>query len=773
MDFLSAIVGPVVESLLVPVKKHLGYLFSSTKHVGNMSTRMEQLLATGADVKRHMERNNISNLEIPTDVPDWLEEVEKIKEDAERISSDVDGCFNLKTRYRAGRKAFKTSLKIEALIKENNETIWRDAQIPLGKVTSKLASTSDGDAHNYFKSREEIFKEALSLLQQDQKAQVIALCGMGGVGKTTMMEQLKRAVEDKKMFNWVVKEVIGQQINTLSIQQTVEEYLGLPVTETSKTAKADRLRITFGKMSQEGKKVLVILDDVWGKVELKDVGLSPLPNGFKLLLTSRDENVCTQIAVEADSDFSVVRVNVMEESEANNFFFQISEVSNPELKDIGAKIVRRCGFLPLAIKLIATNLKLQEKSVWRDTLHRLNENDLVENVQRIIEISYNFIAQEDAKAIFLLCGLFPDDFNIPIEDLTRYAWGLKLLNKVHTVGEARDRTKTCVLNLKKANLLLDSDQSECVKMHDLVLAFVVAKVSKGDHPWIVNHSDVSNWSRAEMSESCRSISSTCMGMSEFPRDFKYPKVSLLRLMNGDESLKFPDDFYEKMENLQVMAFEKLYYPLLPTSLQCSTTLRTLCLHKCSLMFDCSPIGDHLLNLEVLSFAHSGITYLPSAIGKLVKLKLLDLTGCIDLRIDEGVLKNLVKLEELYMVAANGRDVRLTDTNYKELGERSKNLSALEVEFIENNPHSKNMTYNRLERFKISIGRYLERHYSVKDMHSSENTLMIKVANKDELLESGTNELFTKTEVLHLETGSGMKNLEEVLPKSVPRHTSFL
>nr|XP_043632926.1 probable disease resistance protein At4g27220 [Erigeron canadensis] len=773
MDFLSAIVGPVVESLLVPVKKHLGYLFSSTKHVGNMTTKMKQLDGASDDVKKHMETNNISNLEIPTGVPDWLEEVKKIKEDAERISSDVDGCFNLKTTYRAGRKAFKSSLKIEALIKENNETIWRDAQIPLGKVSSKLASTSDGDAHNYFKSREEIFKEALSLLQQDQKAQVIALCGMGGVGKTTMMEQLKKAVEDKKMFDWVVKVVIiGQKINILSIQQTVAEYIKLQLTETDKTARADRLRVTFKKMSQESKKVLVVLDDVWDKVELKDIGLSPLPNGFKILLTSRDENVCTQIAIEANSDLRVVRVKVMEKSEANNFFCHISEVSHPELKDIGSKIVRRCGFLPLAIKLIATNLKSQEKSVWRDTLRRLKKNDLDKNVQSIIDISYNFIAEEDAKAIFLLCGLFPDDFNIPVEDLTRYAWGLKLLNEVNTMEEARDRTKTCVCKLKKANLLMDSDYLECVKMHDLVLAFVVGKVSKGDHPWIINHGDVSNWSTTEMNESCRSISLTCTGMSEFPSDFNYPNVSLLRLMNGDKSLKFPDNFYEKMENLQVMAFEKLHYPLLPTSLQCSTTLRTLCLHKCSLMFDCSPIGDHLLNLEVLSFAHSGIRYLPSAIGNLVKLKLLDLTGCMDLRMDEGVLKNLVKLEELYMRVANKKGIKFTDTNYKELGERSKNLSALEVEFIENNPHSKNMSYNKLERFKISIGRYLESDYSVKEMHSSENTLKFKVKKKDELLESGMIELFSKTEVLYLEAGSGMNNLEEVLPKSVPRHSLF-
>ncbi|GJQ96107.1 NB-ARC domains-containing protein [Tanacetum coccineum] len=632
MEFVSAIIGPVVESLLQPVKKHLGYIFSSRNNVRNMNTRLKQLDGTSVDVRKHMETNNTSQLEIPARVPGWLEEVEKIKEDAERISSNYNGCLSVKMRYQAGRNAFKTTEEIERLIKENTEIIWSDTQKPLGKVSFKKGATSvpsNGDAKNYFKSREKIFEDALRFLQQDHKLQVIALCGMGGVGKTTMMEQLKKTVTDRNVFGWIVKVVIGQKINTFSVQQTVAEYIGQSLTETSKTARADRLRITFEKMSQEGKKVLVILDDVWEMVELNDIGLSPLPTGFKLLLTSRNETICTQIAVDAHSDSKVVRVDVMEESEANNFFGQItgvSEESDPVLNEIGNQIVKRCGFLPLAIKLIATTLKSQENFVWRDTLNRLKKSDLDKNVQKIIEISYTFIREEDVKAIFLLCGLFPDDFNIPIEDLTRYAWGLKLLKEVPTLGDARDRTKTCVRNLKNASLLIDSDYLECVKMHDLVLAFVLGEVSKGDHPWIINHGDISRWSRAEMSRSCQKLSLTCMGMTEFPKEFEYPNLTLLRLMGGDRTLKFPEDFYEEKENLEVIAYEKMEYPLLPRSLQCSTKLRTLILHQCLLMFDCSPIGD-LLTLEVLSFAHCGIRKLPSTIGNLKELKQLDLTGC--------------------------------------------------------------------------------------------------------------------------------------------------
>ena len=421
--------------------------------------------------------------------------------------------------------------------------------------------------------------------------------------------------------------------------------------------------------------------------------------------------------------------------------------------------MRRCGFLPLAIKLIATTLKFREANVWRDTRLLLKNNNLDENIQEIIKISYDYIKKEEEKAIFRLCGSFPEDFDISIEELTRYAWGLRLLNEVSTLGEARDRTNTCVQNLRSANLLIDSDYIGCVKMHDLVLSFVLGRVSKGDHPWVINHGDISKLSTMPgMRDSCKIISATCMGVSKLPTDFRYPNISLLRLMNGDKSLKFPEDFYERMESLEVIAYQKMQFPLLPRPLEFSTKLRTLILYKCSLIFDCSAIGN-LLNLEVLSFARCGINYLPSAIGNMKNLKLLDLTDCVNLRIDDGVLKRLVKLEELYMRVADKKPIRFTDNNRAELAEISEHLSALEVEFFDYNDMPKNMKFTKLERFKISIGRGLE-EINDFEKHSFKNELML-VTNKDELLESRMNELFGKTELLYLQV-HGMNDLEEVL-----------
>lgn len=119
-----------------------------------------------------------------------------------------------------------------------------------------------------------IFNDALKSLQPNNEIQSIALCGMGGVGKTTMMEQLKKAVEEAKMFDWIIKADIGQNNDPLTLQQAIAEYTGQALIEKTKSARADRLCRRFEEISQDGKNmILIILDDVWQIVDLKDLGV--------------------------------------------------------------------------------------------------------------------------------------------------------------------------------------------------------------------------------------------------------------------------------------------------------------------------------------------------------------------------------------------------------------------------------------------------------------------------------------------------------------------
>ncbi|GJR86114.1 NB-ARC domains-containing protein [Tanacetum coccineum] len=775
MEIVSAIIAPVMNALMVHITQKLRNLTSSAERVEHMKNRMQVLEGQRAEIEVHVGDNKVNNRRIPPQVTPWLTKVEDIKKHVDKISSNNVGCFNVIKKYKAGEGALKLTKDIEDLITDYFSFFFFFVRASPGIGSSREIrySMSFAVPHHV------MYDSSNSPL----------LCGMGGVGKTTLMKQLKESAKDNKMFSWIVDVGIGKFPNLHAIQKAIAAHTGEPLTETDETLMATYLSKRFKEFSEQKEKILVILDDVWkeSKIKLEHIGLSsPLPNGVKLLLTSRDENICQQIAVDADSVLEVVRVNVLEEGEAQDFFSRIAGISEERDRDlyqIGCDIVKKCGCLPLAIKLIAATLKCQKKFVWRRTLKHLKKNDLDKNVQNIIKISYESLVHDD-KVIFLLCGMFPEDYNIPIEDLARYAWGLKLLEQDSSMGDARDSTQTSVSNLKNAYLLMDGDSHhiDCVKLHDLVLAFVVGSVSKGgeDGCWIIHQDDFSKLSEANnMSQSCKQISLTCKGMSEFPSEFKFPNLSLLKLMHGSESLRFPLDFYEGMKKLQVIAFQNLEYPVVPTSFQCSTNLRTLCLDECSLMLDLTCIGN-LLNLEVLSFANSGITILPSTFRNLKKLKLLDVTDCYNLVIDDGVLKNMVKLEEIYMRGSHGRALCLTDNNCSEFAERSENLCALEFDFIGNNAHMKNMSYEKLKRFKLALGcSFTEVRDNVQadqvDMHSYENSLKL-VTNREELLTSKINDLFKFTDALYLQVND-MNTLEDIdvespHPRHHPRNSSF-
>nr|XP_043633036.1 disease resistance protein At4g27190-like [Erigeron canadensis] len=585
-----------------------------------------------------------------------------------------------------------------------------------------------------------------------------------------MMEDLKKVVENKKLFDRVVPVVMGKSTDPIAFQDAIAQYTGEKLSETTKEARADRLRKRLLGMSQDGKKkILIILDDLWNIVDLKDIGLaSPWPKGFKLFLTSRYETLCCQMGVEVSS---ILNILPLKEPEAIQLFWETMGLSDGdadhELHKVGEDIVKRCGGLPMAINTIALSLKGKIKDAWKLTLLRLRRHDLqdlqdlqgrYDVVHHIFKISYEGLPLDD-KEIFILSGIFPDDFNIPLEDLMRYAWGLKLFDNVHSLFEARLRTNTSIHNLIRANLLVESDRKGCVKMHDLARSFVLSNISEFKQASVINHSDMSEWPKQDTRESCERILLNCKGMSGFPRHFDYPNLKLLKLMmNEKEPLKFPDDFYARMKQLEVISYRSIPLSSLAISLQYSTSLRMLSVHSCSFEGDLSYLG-HLSNLELLSFVNCHIECLPSTMGNLGKLKLLDLTGCGRYRIGDGVFQKLDNLEELYMRNFENKVMSFTKDNCKGLEMVLVKLIALEVEFFERITQLNNVSLKNLERFSISVGCHLDPIYD-NDVYSYENTLRLLCSFK-EVRASEINKLFEKTEKLHLEV-KDMIYLEDIL-----------
>ncbi|MFS8006183.1 putative P-loop containing nucleoside triphosphate hydrolase, leucine-rich repeat domain superfamily [Helianthus anomalus] len=731
---------------------------SSTNFLKDMNEEMGRLNLTEQDIQERKMRAEVNNHVVSHHVSVWLEDVNKVKEKAKSISTTGIGSFNLAKRYKVVKQSYKIVKQIKALQERGSKINWTNERKALAKVLSTSAPASHGTQIK-FESRDLVFNAALQSLQSNDESQkIIALCGMNGVGKTTMMEHLRKVVEDSKMFDWVVKVVIGENTDPFALQEAISNYIHEDLTENNKDARAERLRMKFEAMSQKGQnKILVIMDDIWEEVDLKVVGLtSPLPNGFKLLLTTRCEYVCTKMGVRANSMF---KVQVLNDAEAKTLFFETMGSSmldgdDPELYKIGEDIVNKCGGLPIALTTIAKSLTGEIKEVWKETLSSLqldDHKDLNGTVYRGFEMSYNNLKNEDDKSIFLLSALFPNDFDIPIEDLLRYAWGLKLFTKVHTLTEARRRTVICVNNLVRAHMLTESECMGCVKMHGLVRAFALGSFSKVKQASIVYHEDMSEQRLIkEAKDSYERILLKCTGMSNV--DFDYPNLSLLIVMDGNNLLKFPQGIYEKTKNLEVVSYENMGIPLLPKMFEHSTKLRTLYLRSCLLIDDISFLGS-LCNLETLTFAYCNIRRLPSTVRKLKKLRLLDFTKCDLLCVDDGVFQDLDSLEELYIRACS--HTRFTSANCKELENLSPRLSALALEFFNNEVQPKNVSFKNLETFRISVGCEM----TFVEEYSFRNTLNL-VTKCDLLMECNISDIFEKTKELHLQVDD-MTHLEVI------------
>ncbi|KAL7583059.1 hypothetical protein Lser_V15G42907 [Lactuca serriola] len=775
MVALLAFLVPLVEvSLKIgqwlcgPVKNQHGYLFNYISNIGKLRDGVEDLENRRASVQHSVDAA-MRNLEvIKPDVLAWMNGVDELKKEADKVlqATTTDSvqkwfwCFcgrflNIKSRYSRSKKAVKMMEDVKQLQEKYKFTNVSNPPLPVEITDFNHLSYSEG-----FGSRVSIRTEIMESLKDDAVC-VIGVCGMGGVGKTTMAKEVGARAKLEHLFDVIIMVDVTQAPNKNTIQSSISEQLGLKLQEESLLVRAARVSARLKMLTR----VLVILDDIWSRLDMEELGIpfgsDRQHHGCKILLTSRSISACNQMRADR-----IFKIREMPLNEAWLLFERTAKKAfhpDPNLHQVARDIVEECGGLPLAIVTIARALESEkDKSMWDDALQRLRSYDLegeYASVYSSLEVTYNFLESDEMKHVFLLCCLFPEGHDISIADLLRLGLGLSLFKKTTGVSEARIRINAFVQKLKNLNLLLDgSDHEQSVKLHDLVRDSALKIASKNKHVFVVKHGDgLTFWPYELTDECCTSISLRCDEMSELPGRLNCPKLELLLLIGGNHPLEFPTGFYEGMTELKVIVLRGMLVQLqsYPVSFEVSSKLRNLSLEYCTFdkTSDISMIGN-LVKLETLSFLHSDVKELPEEIGKLSQLKVLDLTGCGDLfNIAPGVLKSLIQLEELYMsgTLVSWPDEQIT-TCITELNSLSM-LTALEIELSIYDLLPHDFIFMRLKRFRICIGFSIE---------SKMFQNMLQVRFPAHWRDGGIEVLFNRTEILHLHgwrllTNSSLKN----------------
>ncbi|KAK5787199.1 hypothetical protein PVK06_041852 [Gossypium arboreum] len=690
--------------------------------------------------------------DIYPEVNSWLAKADKMTdselkevkglEDEAKSKCFIGLCPNFKARYQLSKKAEEDAAAVDELLQQGgfDKVSYRDVPQPILFVPPKDFEDFD--------SRRLMFNKITEAVK-DPNVNIIGVHGMPGVGKTTLVKEVVRQVKEDKLFDSVVMAVVTHTPDVQKIQDQIADMLGLKFEEQSMTGRASRL---CQRLKKE-KKILVVLDDIWAKLDLMEVGI-PLGDedqGCTILLTSRDLNVFFPIGV-------------LEHEEAWHFFKNIigDGVESSDLLPIATEVAKKCGGLPIAIRTLSTFLRNELPFVWEDALRQLskpsssNFQGVPATVYSTIKWSYDRLQSEDHRQIFLLCSLM--GHNASLDLLLVLAMGLGLFHGVSTIKETRNKLLTVVSHLKASCLLLDGNTNMHFDMHDLISDVAMSIASKGNPVFVLSSKhDLNDWPDDETMKECDKIS--CFGMSELPDQLKCPKLTLMGMGSKDPWMKIPTNFFKATKNLKVLYLAGMN---LPSSISLLGNLRALVLINC-VLGDITLIGE-LKNLEILNIVSSDIEMLHNEIGQLTKLKRLDLRGCSKLkRIPPGVLCKLSRLEELYMDkdfdewGADGHSSQESNSSLAELKALSC-LTALEIHISNAKIIPKDFSFEKLQRYMIFIGEATHWDWNWSWVREYSRTLKLNLRTNISFLNNGVKVLLKKAENLYIDEVKGVEIL---------------
>ncbi|CAL5391532.1 unnamed protein product [Camellia sinensis] len=759
-SIVGAIAGRIVEPVIQLVVLHVGFVFQYKKKQKKLEVEIKNLEEQRKQIEEKVDEAITRGEEVDEPVSNWLAEVEervqKIKDD-NTINANMQ-CFKFScpdyiSRYQMSKEAENKMKEVKNLTQSGNFSIVAHPK----PFAQELQFPSSSANYANFESRELVFNNIMVALQ-DSNVKMIGVYGTGGVGKTTMVEEIGKQVKNG-LFDEVVVAVVSQDANVSNIQGQLADRLNLELKGETEVGKANQL---WNRLNN-GKKNLIILDDMWQELNLKTIGI-PITDGnncCKVVITSRIRGVLEKMHVDR-----YVPMQVLLEKEAWALFKMKAgnSVDSPELHDIADAVCKECGGLPVAILAVGAALKDKKKYVWEDVLDQFKDS-MLKNIVGIdpkvyasLKLSYDRLESSDAKSCFLLCCFFPEDTNISIEVLARHCIARSLLGQnTNTLRRASRRVLAVVDILKDACLLLEGKYENFVKMHD-VIRDVAVSIAKDDGKEILVKLGVKEWPEKDTCESYSAISLRFDNTLELPDYLLCPQLHTLSILSKRNISKYlllnvPDRFFSGMEKLTILELNRICM-LPPLSLANLVNLRMLWLHDCELG-DIAILKDLNNDLEILSLRGSNIEVLPSEIGQLTHLRLLDLEKCYQLTvIPQGVISNLSRLEELYILdnltpweATRGNEER-SKVNLDELGKLTQ-LTTLQIHIPNVMLLPKDSCLENLLKFKISMGKEYDfsRTYS-KSCKLAGVTLMDKLII-----------LLMRAEELHLEKIEG---LQEVL-----------
>ncbi|CAH8357821.1 unnamed protein product [Eruca vesicaria subsp. sativa] len=648
-NVLSSVFQPATSSFLRQAK----YIFELEANLEDLQREERHLEAAKVDLQNQLEVEERKGLRGLEEVKVWLSEVKAIQPkvselledktaELERLSMCGYCSSDLFLTYRYGKDVLETLVKVKSILSSK----------PSGEVARKALPPGIEDiATQRTVGLEEMLEATWSRLMEKEVG-ILGLWGMGGIGKTTLLKQInKKLLEKKDEFGFVIFVVVSQNLQVEKIQKEIGKRLGLCDEEWEK--KDQNEKATCIKDVLTSKRFVMLLDDIWEKVKLQEIGI-PLPsreNGSKVVFTTRSKYVCGRMGPHD------LEVKKLDQENAWELFRQKVRANtlerDPKILHLARRLCEKCQGLPLALNVIGETMACKTSvGEWEDAIDILNTNatsfpEVKDEILKVLKLSYDDLKDDTVQQCFQYWALIPEDEEVDNNSLVHHWISEGIING----GGDRERDinhgYSIIGILVSACLLMPGDTFplEVVTMHDVIRQMalwaasnfgkeeekVIVKTGAGlqQMPVVRNWNAVRRMSLAKNKIQNISISPVCPNLT-----------TLLLYMNN--LVNISGEFFLSMPKLVILDLSfNINLTELPEEI------------------------SSLVSLRHLDLARTSLENLPVGLGKLIQLRYFDLS----------YVRTLQSISVISSLSGVDRGYQVTE-EFERLGERLLSIPKL-------------------------------------------------------------------------------------------------